>query len=121
MSEDNVYPIPASHINMAKKFDDVLRQYEKDAEELRIEYTEQIGRLNEACKLEARDIWFDVAKSAGVDAIDTWNNPEYFLDRRYLEHGFAAICHTPQLVNPFAGMAGMADPSEKPPAKTKLH
>lgn len=122
MSDDNVYPVPQSHMADAEKFDYLLRKYEKDAEELRDEFNNQMARLNDACKLEARDVWFEVAKAAGLDAIDTWNNPEYFLDRRYIEYGFAAICHVPQQEHPFAGMAGgMADPSEKPAAKRKLH
>lgn len=119
--DDNVHKIPSSHMELATTFDDLLRKYEDDAEAIRDKFNDDILRLNDTCKLEAREVWFKLAVAAGLDAIDTWNNPEYFLDRRYIRHGFAAICHMPQPDHPFPGMAGAVDPSQKPKSKRKLH
>lgn len=91
MPNEKNYVIPSEVFHVAKKFDTVLRDYEKKSIELTEAYNAQLIRMNEACKIEAKVLWFKLAASVEIDALASWNDPSFFLDRTYIKNDFAAI------------------------------
>ncbi len=116
-SEKN-YVIPSESFPVAKEFNDLLKDFEKQSLELTEQYQAQMNRLNEACKAEARPLWFKMAESVGIDAFLTWNDPSFFLDRTYMADNFAAIRQITPEPNPYnammqqQGIAGEDKPKE---------
>ncbi len=104
MSNEKNYVIPSKYFPVAKEFDELLREFEKQSLELTEQYQAQMNRLNDACKAEARPLWFKLAASVGIDAFLTWNDPNFYLDRTYMANDFAAIRHLTPEPNPMQMM-----------------
>lgn len=107
MAEDIIYPIPANKMDVAEEFTRILDFYEKQALEAQADFNANMRRINVVCRDEVKKHWLDMASAAGVDAELSWGNAEYWLDRQYIKHGFAAIRFTPAAPNPF--MTAMQD------------
>lgn len=116
------YIIPPLDFHLARKFDNILKTYEDDAEALQKQFKNEMEALSEACKAEASHAWFLLAQTVGIDASATWGDPEYHLDRTYIDEGFAAIQYTKIEPHPLMGMFGGSAPGmeDEDPTKVKV-
>ena len=116
------YVIKPQDRHLAHEFDAILRTYEEKADAVQAQFKAEMDALNETCKAEASRAWYLLAQSVGIDAQETWGNPEYALDRTYLAESFAAIRYTQMEPHPLVGMfGGPRSPAvDEDPAKIEI-
>ncbi len=124
------YILDAEDVHLAREFDAILKSYEDKADALQALFKKEMDALNENCKAEASRAWFVLAKAVGLDAVATWGDQDYALDRTYLDEGFAAIRYIKMEPHPLMGMFGGPPPgmdededpeAVKVPPKEKLN
>jgi hypothetical protein len=107
----------------------LVRQYKytidkarDDLRHLQNEYQEKAAALTEIQNAELKTIWRHLAAYAGLDPEATYANPEYGLEVRFLDKGFAAVIYTPLEPHPLEALTGKetgsSDPDIVPPGTT---
>lgn len=115
MEDFKHYPLPPEGVDLMKQYEALLDQMNDEIKALTEEYNGRAKALQAGIHAQMKTLWMKMAVMAGVDAEATWDSPEWHIESRYVESGFAALTSYPRPQHPFAAMMGAPPPEETPP------
>lgn len=119
------YPLPPTGLTLLKQFRDETNRMSDSVEALHAEYQARIDACHLHSRKRLRDLWYQIAPLAGVDAEATWNTGGWQVETRYIDSGFGALIYYPRPQHPLAALMGNAPKEEEaelqgaPPGVTK--
>lgn len=108
------YPLPPAGLTLLRQYRDTLTQMGDDMDALREEFQKRAEAQQAAHREKLRELWYQLAPLAGVDAEATWDNNDWHVETRYLDSGFGALTFYPQPKNPMAAMLGLPQQEDEP-------
>lgn len=105
------YPLPPEGLDLVRQYQAISDKTNEDMERLQKEYREKAQALHAAAREQMREIWTRMATMAGVDAAASWDSPDWHVEARYVDSGFAALTFYP-----LAALFGQGPQTEEPEA-----
>ena len=122
------YKIEGPALEILRAYKNELEALVADRQKLEREFTERADQQTEYHQANLRSMWQRLAASVGLDPNNTWGSPEYQIEARYLDDGFAALLYVPRHTNPLREMLANEpvtppeDPAaDVPPKDTTRH
>lgn len=115
MSDDifNYFQLPEQGHALMREYVSLMDGLEAFAENLRDNYNAQIKAEQVRVREKQKELWYRMAAMAGVDADKSWNKPNWHVEDRYIDAGFAALVTHKLQQDPLAAMLGAPEPEEE--------
>ena len=113
------FPLPPEGVELARQYKDVQKGLMDYIEKLQAEYGEKVKAHQVVAQEQLADLWVKIANTVGVDAQESLQNPEWDIETRYINDGFAAILFYPRQPNPLLEAMGVPQEKEDEDDKSK--
>ena len=129
MTESNFhyYPCEGEALDLLRAYRDEMDAMINDHSVLQEDFNARAKAQADAHKANLREMWRRLSAMVGLDPDQTWGNPDFQIEARYVDDGFGAITFEPS-VHPLSGMTpgvqtgSLGDPAmEEAPDKSKLN
>ena len=107
------YKIEGPALEILKAYKNELEALVTDRQKLEREFAERAAQQTEYHQANLRSMWQRLSASVGLDPNTTWGSPEYQIEARYIDDGFAALLYIPRHINPLREM--LAEEPVTPP------
>lgn len=85
------HALPPEGLKMLRDYVEILDSMRTEVDLLQRQYQDLVDATHARAREELKPLWFQMAALAGIDAEGTWGNPEWTVERRFLEDNFGAL------------------------------
>lgn len=105
MSDNRIlrhYVCQGPALTIVRKYLEVMNEMEKAQDALRADFQAQAVGIQEQHFAKMQVLWERLSGFVGLDPRKTWGNPDYYIETRFVESGFAAVIYSPAPPHPMA-------------------